>query len=229
MLSVSNLMVVRGGRTLFSGLTFDLCRGSMVVLQGRNGSGKTTLLDCISGTYKPHLGTIVRNTRRMARLPQGRVGFWNLTVSESIRVSSPALSDAGHLIESDGPTSDRLAEIAAYLESTRLDQCKDKKVCQLSGGELQRLKFAQVLATSSDLLLLDEPFNDLDASTVDLECHLLSRFLESAAVVLVTHVLPHQLCKGRVISIESPTSGSKTADPIEPKANSAAAGYAGNG
>jgi len=53
------------------------------------------------------------------------------------------------------------------------------------------LKFAQILATSSDLVLLDEPFNDLDIATLDLECSLLLNLLSTSGILLITHAVPH--------------------------------------
>jgi len=226
-LSISNLEVARGGRTLFKGLSLELCIGAMVTLQGKNGCGKTTLLDCISRIHNSYTGSIVCRARNVARLPQGRVGFWNLTVAESISVSSPALSTPEYLFGGDRFARDRYTQIDDYIRSTRLEDCRNQKVCELSGGQLQKLKFAQILATSGDLILLDEPFDDLDGPTLDLECSLLVKLLATSAIVLVTHVVPKQLVEGRRVYLEDPVRRSDSADPVKPKTHSAAAGQVG--
>src|ERR1700739_398780 len=145
LLSIRDLKVSRSGRALFSGFSLELRRGELVTLQGRNGCGKTTLLDCISQTCNSYTGRIISRAKNVARLPQGRVGLWNLTVAESVGVSSPSLCTPEYLLGGDNPVGQRSAQIDKYIRSTKLDGCRNQKVYQLSGGQLQKLKFAQIL------------------------------------------------------------------------------------
>ena len=202
-LTVEHLGVSRGGRVLFSDLSFVLQPRCLITLNGRNGCGKTTLLDCISTIHRPSQGRIECNARRIARFPQNRAGFWNLTVSESIFVCLSEMSNAKALLGLTYSKATLKRKVEQCLIAVDLKDQADQEVYKLSGGMLQRLKFAQVLATDSDLVLLDEPFNDLDTLSTARECDIIRQILTKSAVVLVTHTHPPGIPEGQEISIEN--------------------------
>ena len=146
------------GRTLVKDLTLTLSPGERLGIVGPNGSGKTTLLRAITGERSPDSGTLVRGKNSVITyLGQEREGLdENETVFENV-AGGQSRVDAG------GSTMDT----RAYLERFLFDAEQQRQpVSSLSGGEKARVLLAKLLLTPSNLLILDEPTNDLDVSTL---------------------------------------------------------------
>jgi sulfate-transporting ATPase len=147
-----------GDRLLIDDLSFKLPRGGIVGVIGPNGAGKTTLFRMIMGLEKPDTGTIkVGETVKLGYVDQSR----------------DALDDKHTVWEeiSDGLEQMMLGDIKvasrAYVSSFNfrgVDQ--QKQVGVLSGGERNRVHLAKMIRTAGNLLLLDEPSNDLDVDTL---------------------------------------------------------------
>jgi ATP-binding cassette ChvD family protein len=146
-----------GGRTLFRDLTFSLPPGGIVGIIGPNGAGKTTLFKMITGHETPDAGTVrIGNTVQLGYVDQNRPLDPKKTVWEE-------LSDKADFIK----LGTREVNSRAYLgrfNFTGGDQ--QKLVGQLSGGERGRLHLAKTLKEGANVLLLDEPSNDLDVNTL---------------------------------------------------------------
>ncbi len=172
-----NLSKTLGGRELFAGLDLVLTPGLKLGLVGENGSGKTTLLRLLMGTLEPDTGTIKRAASlRTIFFSQNRGELDpNLTLRESLSPASDVISYRESTIHVTG---------WAKKFGFREDQL-GSKVALLSGGEQARLAIAKLMLQPADLLILDEPTNDLDLASLGS----LEEGMESfpGALILVSH------------------------------------------
>ncbi len=166
-----------GENKLVSNLSFTLCPGAKLGLVGRNGSGKTTLLRLIVGELEPDRGTIKRAADlKIVLFDQNRE---QLDQSKTLRASLCAENDA---VVYRG----RSLHISTWAKKFlfRPDQL-DMPVSYLSGGEQARILIANLMLKPADVLILDEPTNDLDIPSLEVLENSLEDF--PGAVIIVTH------------------------------------------
>ena len=166
-----------GGRLLIRDLDLAVVRGTHVGLIGPNGSGKTTLLDLLAGTLAPDAGEIEQaEGLRLVRFDQHR---GSLDPDQSLR---RALSPEGDAVV----FQDRSIHVASWAKRFlfRPEQL-ELPVGRLSGGEQARILIARLMREPADLLILDEPTNDLDIPTLEVLEDSLAEF--DGGLVLVTH------------------------------------------
>ena len=165
-----------GDRLLFDGMTFSLPRGGLVGIIGPNGAGKTTLFRIINSTEQPDGGTLkLGETVEIAYADQSRTLDGKRTLWEEISGGNESIAVGKREINS-----------RAYCSSFGFKGADQQKlVANLSGGERNRLHLAKTLMAGGNLLMLDEPTNDLDVDTL--------RALEEALLdfagcaVIITH------------------------------------------
>ena len=166
-----------GGRSLIRDLDLTITPGMRIGLVGPNGSGKTTLLNLLAGTLAPDAGEIVRaDALRVVRFEQQRLG---LDPEQSLR---RALAPEGDAVIFQG----RSVHVASWAKRFlfRSEQL-EVPVGRLSGGEQARILIARLMCEPADLLILDEPTNDLDIPTLEVLENSLAEF--DGGLVLVTH------------------------------------------
>jgi molybdate transport system ATP-binding protein len=191
-LLVRNLSVEREGRVVLDGCSASFTGGRRTVLWGRSGSGKSTLLSAIAGLLTPRSGEIAIGARvlfsaadRIDLRPHERqVGF----VFQDLALW-PHLSALDHVYlvgRTVGATRDAALSL---LDSVGLGRLSRRRPGQLSGGEQQRLAIARALAGRPSLLLLDEPFSSVDATTKAALYRLLEQVSAQVAgpTIYVTH------------------------------------------
>ena len=210
MLTVTSLSRELGGRTILKDVTFSLERGELLGVVGPNGAGKTTLLRAIAGLDQPDHGQVILAPRtRIGFLAQGFAGreqeraatafpraFAREDASAELERLGTAMAD-GSSLDGDNLSAEYDALLSRLAASAEFDLGAaraalgiehvgpDSTLGQLSGGELTRLGLLDLVAAAPDLMLLDEPTNNLDISGL--------AWLEAAlkgfrgAVVAVSH------------------------------------------
>ncbi len=147
-----------GETLLFDDLNFHLPRGGIVGVVGPNGAGKTTLMRMITGEEKPDSGElVVGETVQLAYVDQSRDDLdGEKTVWENITGGAEELDLGGVMVNS-----------RAYCSGFNFKgHDQQRKVGTLSGGERNRVHLARLLKSGANLILLDEPTNDLDVDTL---------------------------------------------------------------
>jgi len=167
-----------GERTIVKNLSIRILRGDRLGLIGANGAGKTTLINLLTGTLAPDHGQIRHGANLMlAALDQGRASLDPGTALKD------ALTGGGSdFVEINGERKHVIGYMQDFL--FRPEQARTP-IGRLSGGERGRLMLARALARPSNLLVLDEPTNDLDLETLDLLQEMLSDY--KGTLLLVSH------------------------------------------
>jgi len=165
------------GRWIVRGLTTRIERGDKIGIVGPNGAGKTTLLRLLLGELAPVEGTIEQGTRlEVVYFDQLRT-----QLDETMRVQD-AVADGNATVTIDG----RTRHVISYLEDFLFEPARARTpVKALSGGERNRLLLARLFTKPCNVLVLDEPTNDLDAETLELLEDLLVEF--GGTLLLVSH------------------------------------------
>jgi len=146
-----------GDKLLYENISFSLPKGGIVGVIGPNGAGKTTLFKMIIGKDKPDAGSIkIGETVKLGYVDQDRSLDGNKTVYEVI--------SEGHETVKLGKVEVNSRGYCARFNFAGTDQ--QKKVKDLSGGERNRVHLARMLKEGANLIILDEPTNDLDVNTL---------------------------------------------------------------
>ncbi len=166
-----------GDRVLVRDFSTTILRGDKLGLLGPNGSGKTTLIRLILGEIEPQSGWVKQGTRL-------EVAYFDQFRNQ--------LDDSATLVDTISPGSDYVEiggqkkHVISYLEEFLFPAERARaKVSALSGGERNRLLLARLFARPANLLVLDEPTNDLDIDTLELLEQLLQDY--PGTVILVSH------------------------------------------
>ena len=166
-----------GDRPVVRDFSTTILRGDRVGVIGPNGSGKTTLLRVLLGELPPRIGTVRLGTRlTVAYSDQLREGL------DEERTVAENLADGSDTVTVNG----RPRHVIGYLQDVLFSPDRSRSpVRVLSGGERNRLKLAKLFTKPSNLLVLDEPTNDLDIETLDLLEDLLLEY--TGTLLLVSH------------------------------------------
>ncbi len=166
-----------GDTPLVTDLDLRILRGDRVALLGPNGAGKTTLLRILLGELAPQRGTVTLGTKLQVRY----YDQLREQLDPNKRVADSVVED-GDTVELDG----RRRHVIGYLREFLFDDAQARSpVAALSGGERNRLMLAKLFASPANVLVLDEPTNDLDVETLEL---LEDRLLDfPGTVLLVSH------------------------------------------
>lgn len=166
-----------GDRTVIKDFSLRIQRGDRIGLVGANGSGKTTLLKLLTGELAPDEGTVT-----LAKTLQGVMIDQQRSLLSPDKKVRDILAEGGDWVDVRGIRK----HVQGYLKDFLFDPgLVDAKVGTLSGGERSRLLLAREFARKSNLLVLDEPTNDLDLETLDLLQEVIADY--EGTVLIVSH------------------------------------------
>ena len=174
-LRTKGLSFAYGDNRILDGLDFELLRGDRVGIVGPNGAGKSTLLSLLLGELEPESGEVRHGTK----LEVARFDQLHATLDER-RTAAENVCGDGDVVFVDGHPRNVISYLSDFLFTP--DQARSS-IAKLSGGEKNRLQLAAILARPCNLLVLDEPTNDLDLETLELLEELLSDYKGTLLVV----------------------------------------------
>jgi len=167
MITITDLSVHYRTSLALDQISASINEGELVAIVGPNGAGKSTLLKCIMQQIKPSKGGINlgrQGLKDIAYLPQTSHIDRQFPITVREFVSAGAWSRIGFWRVFSG-VEQRLLEDALY--KVNLTGVDDRQISTLSGGQFQRMLFARMLMQDASILLLDEPFNAIDAQTTE--------------------------------------------------------------
>ena len=172
-----NLGKIIDGKVLFEKFDARILQGERIAIVGRNGSGKSTLLKILLGLEKPSSGEIKRGEVSIGYFDQAR----NVLDDDKSLIETFCPNGGDHVL-----VRGRNMHVYGYLKNFLFPkEFLDKKIGVLSGGEKNRVALAMLFTKTYDVLVLDEPTNDLDIATINI----LEDYLQSfeGAILLVSH------------------------------------------
>ena len=190
LLEAKQLVKRYGGKPVVNGLSFEIHPGEVVGLLGPNGAGKTTAFYMAVGLIRPDEGEVFFKGENVTRLPvhkRAQMGLGYLAQEPSV-FRFLSVEDNILCILETLPLSkrERLSRLSELLEELHLGHLRKKKAAALSGGERRRLEITRALVTEPSLLLLDEPFANIDPLAVADVKHLISILKQKQISVLIT-------------------------------------------
>lgn len=187
--SIKNLKLSYNDNVVIKDLSCEIKENKITYIIGGNGAGKSTLIKALIGNIKPNKGSIkLYDSPLSAENIAEHVGYvpQYATIDRSfpITVAEMIALECGH---------QKNCKIGTYghLKVFRAEELMNKKISDLSGGELQKALIARALVTDPDILILDEPFNNLDHDT-EFDLIELLRNLQAEqgkTIIFVTHDL----------------------------------------
>jgi ATP-binding cassette subfamily F protein uup len=177
-IEAKNISKAFGARSIVADFSLRLARGNRIGIVGPNGVGKTTLVKLLTGRLAPDKGTVKLGANlSLAMLDQGRA-----MLDPETTLGEVLTGGHGETVQVAG----KARHVASYMKDFLfLPEQARTPVRILSGGERARLLLAKLLATPSNLLVLDEPTNDLDLETLDLLEEMIADY--PGTVLLVSH------------------------------------------
>jgi ABC-type Fe3+/spermidine/putrescine transport system ATPase subunit len=199
MLQISHLYKAFGTETVLEDLTFSLGEHEMLSILGRSGSGKTTLLKVLAGLEKPDRGEVLMEGHSILPVPPQKRGIVYLYQEPLL---FPHLDVFGNIAFGlrlqKVPSKVLKARVNLMIEHLELEGQAQKMPHQLSGGQRQRVSFGRALIINPRVLLLDEPFGNLDTETRRNMQDLLKRIAKEDQItsIFVTHDLKEAILMG---------------------------------
>ncbi len=176
-LRATELCVSFGDKRVLDRVNVEVQRHDRVGIVGPNAAGKSTLLSVLLGELEPDAGTVRRGTK----VEVGRFDQLHSVLDESKTVQENVVDYADHVM-----VGGRSRHILSYLGDFLFTPSQARgRITRLSGGERNRLQLARLLARPSNLLVLDEPTNDLDVETLEVLESLLVEF--QGTLIVVSH------------------------------------------
>jgi len=150
---------------VLANINLSIEEGEFIAIVGFSGSGKTTLISTVSGLVKPDAGEVLLKGKPVTGPgPDRGVVFQSYSLMPWLTVDGNIALSVDQVFASE-PRAGRAARVRRYIDMVGLGHAADRRPAELSGGMRQRVAVARALATSPEMLLLDEPLSALDALT----------------------------------------------------------------
>lgn len=189
-LKAQNLTKSYQGKEVVAGLSFQVREGEVVGLLGPNGAGKTTAFYLTIGLIHPDSGTVYFKNQEVTHLPihrRAKLGMGYLAQEPSVFRHMSVEDNILCILETlDLTPAERKTRLEQLLSELHLEPLAKKKAISLSGGERRRLEITRALVTSPTLLLLDEPFANIDPLAVNDVKKMIGHLKEKGISVLIT-------------------------------------------
>ncbi len=195
-IKMQDIGVTIGEQTILQHVNLHIHCGTLAAVIGKNGAGKSTLIKAILGDI-PHSGTIEFKDRENGHMQKMKIGY----VPQSLNIEKKTPISVYDMIasyQSRYPvfwkkSKKVYAKIKEHLAIFKAEDLIDKQVCNLSGGELQRVLLSMAVMDEPNLLLLDEPVSGIDQNGMDLFYHTISELKKhyDLAVILISHDLDY--------------------------------------
>jgi lipopolysaccharide export system ATP-binding protein len=190
LLKADKLVKVYGGKPVVNGLSLQLDKGEVVGLLGPNGAGKTTAFYMTIGLIKPDAGEVYFNGQEVTHLPihqRAKMGMGYLAQEPSVFRQLSVENNLNCILETlNLSRQEQKSRLQMLLSELHLTALAKKKASSLSGGERRRLEITRALIIQPSLLLLDEPFANIDPLAVN-DVKTMIRHLKSKGItVLIT-------------------------------------------
>ncbi len=208
-LRLADVSIELAGKLLIQPFSLEIAAGETLTLMGASGSGKSTLLSFIAGDLEApftatgsvtlegqDLGQLPPERRRIGRLFQDDLLFPHLSVAENLLFGMPR-----------GPRAERDHKVEEALSEAELDGFGDRPPHTLSGGQRARVALMRALVAEPRAMLLDEPFNKLDAELRSAMRDFVFRHIAMRGIpcLMVTHDAGDVPEKGRVLLLKNAT------------------------
>ena len=188
MIELKNITFSYGEENVLNNFSLTVNDGECVQLYGVSGSGKTTVSRIILGLENEYLGSVIAPTKISTVFQEYRL-LENLDVQKNIRLIL---------------SKDQYSFADSLLKEFGLWDVRKKRISQLSGGMKQRVSLIRAIAFGGDALILDEPFNGLDAENKQIAANAIKReFIDKKkSVLLITHICEDaELLDAKIIKI----------------------------
>lgn len=190
LLKAEKLQKSYGGKSVVNGLSLEVGTGEVVGLLGPNGAGKTTAFDMTIGLIKPDKGSVFFKDQEVTHLPihkRAALGMGYLAQEPSVFRNLNVEQNILCILETLPLTPyERKRRLDELLHELHLTPLAKKRACTLSGGERRRLEITRALITQPSLLLLDEPFANIDPLAVQDVKELIRHLKDKGISVLIT-------------------------------------------
>ena len=199
--------IFEDGKIALNGVSFNLYRNEIFALLGHNGAGKTTLINILTGLYPSTHGSAIYNSynilssegiekfrKVLGICPQHDVLFNDLTVEEHLEMFCVFKSFEKSKIQN---------EISKVIHDFGLEEIRDTKVENLSGGQKRKLSIAIAIVGGSSVIFLDEPTSGMDITSRRNLWNILKRSLNGKIIILTTHYMEEASVLGNRIGILS--------------------------
>lgn len=190
-IQVTDLTVAYDDKPVLWDIDLDLPEGSLMALVGPNGAGKTTLIKAILGLIKPTAGQVLvynkiykEQRHLVGYVPQRGSVDWDFPISVLDVVMMGTYGKLGWIRR---PTHKQHEKAVIALEKVGMHDFANRQISQLSGGQQQRVFLARALAQETQIYLMDEPFQGVDAVTEKAIIVLLRELRATNKTVLVVH------------------------------------------
>ncbi|MBV0900268.1 ABC transporter ATP-binding protein [Haloarcula salina] len=200
LLEVEDINGYYGESHIIQDVSMNVDDGEITALLGRNGAGKTSTLRCISGATPPDVrsgsirfdGTDITNAppediavRGVSLVPEERRVFTDLTVAENLHLAETVRNKSNTWGRNLDFRDEGMSTEEIYEYFPRLDERRSQKAGTLSGGEQQMLAIARALHQSTDLLMLDEPYEGLAPQIIESVENAIRRISEDGTTILL--------------------------------------------